>query len=95
MHIPMTLVEQCSHYIITLSESAERTNFADDRPTYCAHLAAAAVILAKMEMGAPWEEVQELVASERRACGWGYLSGDAGAKAEQEFSEFAAAVNAR
>ena len=41
------------------------------------------------------EELEKLIAGERHAFGWGYLSGAEGAAAERAFDEFAKTIESK
>lgn len=88
------LEEALATYVGALKNGADRTTMANDRPTYEQHLAATARMLAALHEDPSLVALREVVASERRAYGWGYLSGDAGAEAERAFDEFAKIVDA-
>lgn len=87
------LLDALATYVAVLSRSAQETRRAEDRPVYAQHLAAAA----RFFLAAHADRVEELgalVASERRAYGWGYLSDAEGAAAEKAFADFAKVVEA-
>ena len=79
-------------YIKVLSESADATHHAEDRPTYQLHLAAAARMFAAFHGGA-FDDLRRLVDEERHIYGWGFLSGDEGNRAEAAFAAFAESVD--
>ena len=88
----VTLAHLCV-YAKVLSKSADATTRAEDRAIYTQHLAAVARMFAAAQEGQR-EELEKLIASERRAFGWGYLSGAEGAAAERAFHEFAKTLEA-
>ncbi|HWM41859.1 MAG TPA: hypothetical protein VNP36_05415 [Burkholderiales bacterium] len=88
-----TLLDNLAKYVSALDRSAQGTHRAEDRLTYTQHLAAAARIFAAAHAGRT-SELQALVASERHAYGWGYLSDAEGSTAEKAFDEFAKTVEA-
>jgi len=85
-----TLANLCI-YAKVLSKSADATTRAEDRSIYTQHLAAVARMFAAAQDGRR-EELETLIASERHAFGWGYLSGAEGAAAERAFDEFAKTI---
>jgi hypothetical protein len=85
------LLDALARYVDVLSRSAQESNRAEDRHTYTQHLAAAARFFMAAHAGRT-EELRALVASERRAYGWGYLSYAEGAAAEKAFDDFAKVV---
>ena len=85
------LLDSLARYVGILSESAETTNYADDRPIYTKHLAASAQFFLLIH-GKQLSALAQLVHDERRSYGWGYLSGEMGARAESAFHEFATKV---
>jgi hypothetical protein len=86
-----TLIDALAQYIEVLSHSAQATTRAEDRSTYTSHLAAAAEIFACLNSGR-LPEAKKLVSDQRRAYGWGYLSGDEGSAATTAFDRFASMV---
>jgi hypothetical protein len=88
-----TPLQELAAYVEVLSASAAATQYANDRPEYTKRLAAAATIFLHLQQGRIAEAVR-LVAEERRAYGWGYLSGEAGAAATTAFATFAATIDA-
>ena len=92
-YVPMEsiLKNALAEYVRALGCSADATDRAEDRGRYQSHLAAAARMFADIEAG----DLQSLVARvavERRNFGSDYLSGDAGARAEQAWVRFATEV---
>ena len=85
------LVDALSHYVSVLAASAEHTTRAEDRAVYTGHLAEAARMFAALHAGDE-QALRTLLERERRAFGWGYLSGDTGAAAEAAFATFASLV---
>ena len=85
MELPV--LQHLANYASLLSTSAAQTTRAEDRALYKNHLAAVAEMLGALGRG-DTAELQRLVESERHSFGWGYLSGDAGSKAEKAFAEF-------
>ena len=85
------LLDALAKYVIVLNRSAQETHRAEDRQSYTRHMAAAAELFVAAHAGR-LEELRELVASERHAYGWGYLSYDEGDAAEKAFDEFAKVV---
>ena len=79
-------------YIKVLSESADATHHAEDRPTYLLHLAAAARMFAAIHGGA-LDDLRRLVDEERHGYGWGFLSGDEGNRTEAAFAAFAESID--
>ena len=86
------VVDALARYIGILSHCAEKTSIANDRPTYQQHLAAAAVMLAGIREDPSLAKLRSQVAEERRAYGWGHLSGDLGSEAERAFDEFVTSI---
>lgn len=76
-------------YVSELVRCADATTRAEDRAVYTAHLAAAARLFALASSGRS-DEFTALLQAERRAYGWGYLSGQCGRDAEAAFARFAA-----
>jgi hypothetical protein len=87
------LLDALATYVAVLSHSAQATHRAEDRHVYAQHLAAAARFFLAVHAGRV-EELRSLVASERHAYGWGYLSDAEGAAAEKAFDDFAKFVEA-
>lgn len=87
------LFDALAAYVAVLSRSARETHRADDRHIYTQHLAAAARFFLALHAGRV-EELRSLVASERHAYGWDYLSDAEGAAAEKAFDDFAKVVEA-
>ena len=85
------LLDALSTYVSVLARSARETHRAEDRQTYTRHLAAAAQLFVAIHSGRI-DDLRALVASERHAYGWGYLSDAEGAAAEGAFDEFARRV---
>jgi len=85
------LLDPLSKHVSVLARSARETHRAEDRQTYTCHLAAAAQLFVAIHSGRI-HDVRALVASERHAYGWGYLSDAEGAAAEGAFEEFARRV---
>ncbi len=75
------LLDALAKYVAVLNRSAQETHRAEDRGTYTQHLAAAAQFFVAAHAGRV-EELRALVASERHAYGWGYLSHAEGSAAE-------------
>ncbi len=87
-------LETLAKYILVLRDSLEQTHCANDRPIYTKHLAAAAVMLAEYCESQDVARLQESIGTERRAYGWGYLSGTEGKAAESAFHDLAVALHA-
>ena len=89
-----TALANLCKYVAVLAKSADETTRAEDRSTYTKHLEAAArlFVAAYLDRSA---ELEELVAGERHAFGWGYLSGPPGKAAEHAFDEFAKTVESK
>ena len=87
------LLDALATYVEVLNRSARETRRADDRHTYTQHLAAAAQIFVAAHAGR-MEELRALVATERHAYGWGYLSDAEGEAAEKAFDGFAKIIEA-
>jgi hypothetical protein len=85
------LTQALTAYVATLAASADATTPAEDRAVYTGHLAEAARMYAALHTG-NLKVFRERVASERRAFGWGFLSGDTGAATEESFASFIRAV---
>lgn len=85
------LYDALAAYVAVLSRSAQQSHRAEDRPVYTRHLAVAAQFFLAVH-GGRIEELRSLVASERHAYGWGYLSNEEGAAAEKAFDDFARIV---
>lgn len=86
------IVEALVRYVAVLSESAARTRWADDRPQYERHLAAAARMFVACWQDPSLARLRSLVAEERRSYGWAYLSDAEGDRAEAAFDKFAKQV---
>jgi len=86
-HMNSTLANLCN-YAEVLAKSADETTRAEDRTVYTQRLAAVARMFVAAYHGQR-TELENMIASERRAFGWGYLSGVEGTAAEQVFDEFA------
>lgn len=82
------LLDALAKYVIVLNRSAQETHRAEDRQSYTQHMAAAAALFVAAHTGR-LEELRELVASERHAYGWGYLSYAEGDAAEKAFARAA------
>ncbi len=87
------LIDALAKYIGVLTEGASRTSRAEDRLLYTKHLAEAAIVFTLIHQDAPPQQVRDKVVQERRAFGWGYLSGSEGEAAEAAFQEFAKLVD--
>jgi hypothetical protein len=87
------LLEALAIYVTVLNRSAKECHRAEDREAYTRHLAAAAELFLAAHAGRI-EELRELVAGERHAYGWGYLSHAEGIAAENAFHKFAKLVEA-
>jgi hypothetical protein len=87
------ILDALAKYVAVLDMSARQTHRAEDRPSYTQHLAAAAQFFGAAHAGR-LEELRGLVASERHAYGWGYLSDAEGSAAEKAFDDFAKLVEA-
>ena len=87
------LLDALARYVAVLSHSAHETHRAEDRAIYTQHLATAARFFLAVHSGRI-DELKSLVASERRAYGWGYLSYAEGSAAEKAFDDFAKFVEA-
>ena len=82
------LIEELVRYVAVLVQANHDTTRAEDRHAYTAHLAAAAeLFLAAYQHDAA--KVGDLLARERHAYGWGFLSDVPGNAVERAFSEFA------
>ena len=80
-------------YVEVLSESADRTHRAEDRPQYQRHLAAAARMFVACCQDTTLEPLRKLVADERHSFGWAYLSDAEGERADRAFDEFAKRID--
>jgi hypothetical protein len=87
------ILDGLAKYVAVLQMASRQTHRAEDRPSYTKHLAAAAQFFEAAHTG-HLEELRSLVASERHAYGWGYLSDAAGSAAERAFDDFAKLVEA-
>ena len=76
-----------AEYIAALSGSAGRTTRSEDRPKYERHLAATALMFSALHRG-DLEGFKMLLATERRAFGWDFLSGEEGSAAEAAWTHF-------
>jgi hypothetical protein len=85
------LLDELASYIAALSHAARATTRAEDRSACTSRLAAAAEIFACLHAGR-LSDARDIVGSERRAYGWGHLSGDEGAAATAAFDRFASIV---
>jgi len=74
-------------YVMDLSSSADESTRSEDRQQYTRHLAAAAVIGAKL-VAREYAAARAVLESERRAYGWSYLSDAPGDRAEKAFAKF-------
>ena len=88
-----TLMDALAQYVAVLSQSAQTTTCAEDRSAYTNHLAAAAEIFACLHSGRV-SDAKAIVSDQKRAFGWGYLSGEAGDIATSAFIRFATIVEA-
>jgi hypothetical protein len=88
-----TLANLCI-YAAVLAKSADETTRAEDRTVYTQRLAAVARMFVAAHHGSR-AELEKLIASERHAFGWGYLSGVVGAAAERAFDEFAKTIESK
>jgi len=80
--------------LAVLAHSADHTTRAEDRTIYTQHLAAAA----RMYLAIHSEDTalfKEIVATEERAYGRGFLSGEEGAKCEAAFAALAKTLGPR
>jgi hypothetical protein len=93
--VDQELLAGLAKYITVLAECADRTHRAEDRPMYAKHLAAAARMLPAIQEGARVRSLASLVADEKRAFGWSYLSDAEGDAAERAFGEFADLVESK
>lgn len=87
------LTDALAKYVGVLMESANQTSRVEDRLLYTKHLAEAAIMFTLIHQDAPPQQVRDKVVRERRAFGWGYLSGIEGEAAEGAFQEFAKLVD--
>ena len=87
------LLDALASYVEVLLRAAHASARAEDRSAYTGHLAAAAEIFACLHSGR-LAEAKEVVSSQKRAFGRGYLSGDEGASAAQAFERFASVIDA-
>ena len=85
------MLANLSQYTATLLKCADETTRAEDRNVYMQHLAANARMFVAAYQG-QHASLMEMVASERRAFGWGYLSGTEGSAAERAFDQFAKTI---
>jgi hypothetical protein len=88
-----THLDALAQYVEILSRSAQATTRAEDRNIYAGHLAAAAEIFACLHAGR-LADAKALVSGQRRAYGWGHLSGKEGSKATSAFDKFASIIEA-
>jgi hypothetical protein len=88
-----TLLDALAQYVEVLSHSSHTTTRAEDRSTYTGHLAAAAEIFTCLHSGR-LADAKAIVSEQRRAYGWGYLSGGEGAAATTAFDRFASIIEA-
>lgn len=88
-----SLLDALAEYVEVLSHSAQTTTHAQDRSAYTSHLAAAAEIFACVQSDR-LTEAKEIVRSQQRAYGLGYLSGDEGAAATAAFARLASIFEA-
>jgi hypothetical protein len=92
VHFVALLITGLAAYIKVLAESADATQYAEARPKYESHLAAAARMFAELHGNRP-DELRRLVNEERHSYGWAFLSGNEGARAEGAFTALAAAID--
>jgi len=85
-------MESLAQYVGALLESADTTHRSENRPRYERHLAQAARMFYAIRRDPALVQLSAVVAEERRAFGWSFLSGDDGARVEHEFNAFAQAV---
>jgi hypothetical protein len=83
-----SILDALATYVSVLDHSAEHTHRAEDRLAYAKHLAAAARMFSAAHTRS-FAELKTIVASERRAYGWAFLSDAEGEAAEKAFNEFA------
>lgn len=88
------LTQALTAYVTTLAACADAATRAEDRAVYTRHLAEAARMYAALHAG-DLKVFRERVAAERRAFGWGFLSGDTGAATEEAFASLIRAVESR
>ena len=88
-----TLLDALAQYVEVLSHSSHVTTRAEDRTIYASHLAAAAEIFLCLHSGR-LSDAKAIVGDQRRAFGWGYLSGEAGAASTTAFDRFASIIEA-
>ena len=88
-----TLLDELAQYVEVLSRSSHGTTRAEDRNTYASHLAAAAEIFLCLHSGR-LSDAKAIVGDQRRAYGWGYLSGNEGSAATTAFDRFASIIEA-
>ena len=79
-------------YVDALTAGLEASHRAEERPEYTRLLSAAAEMFAAMHH-ANRKRLAELVATDERAFGWGYLGGTRGRAAEDAFRAFAACAH--
>ena len=87
-------LENLCNYAEVLAKSADETKRAEDRTVYVQRLAAVSRMLVAAFHGRR-TELENLIAGERHAFGWGYLWGVEGAAAELAFEEFAKTVESK
>lgn len=80
-------LDDLAAYVEVLTESADNTRHAEDRPRYQAHLAAAARMFAAIHKGDE-AELKRLIDSEEHGFGWSYLSGEEGNRAHSAWAAF-------
>ena len=85
------LLDALATYVSVLVRAASETHRAEDRHSYTQHMAAAAEIFVAVHAGRI-ADLRALVAGERHAYGWGYLSYAEGTAAENAFHQFAKIV---
>ena len=82
---PLTpgIMESLAQYVGALLESTDTTNRSEDRPRYERHLAQSARMFYAIRRDPALDHLAALVAEERRAFGWSFLSGDERARVDR------------
>jgi hypothetical protein len=87
----MSTLDKLAKYIDALDHGASATTYAGDRPAFESHLARSALMFLAIHRKDD-TCLRRIVAQERHAYGWSFLSGEEGAAVEAAFDAFASIV---